>query len=127
MMPESNQFGDESENPVGEHVSEEQQADEMLFEQYLAEEEDLSLPERGDLREGIVVEVRSNELLVNIGAKRDGVVPQSDLSRLDSDYADTLGEGETVPGGRKQTYDHGRYACPEHCRCIAEKGLARRR
>ena len=97
MMPESNQFGDESENPVGEHVSEEQQADEMLFEQYLAEEEDLSLPERGDLREGIVVEVRSNELLVNIGAKRDGVVPQSDLSRLDSDYADTLGEGETVP------------------------------
>ena len=80
-----------------EQQSEEQQADEMLFEQYLAEEEDLSLPERGDLREGIVVEVRSNELLVNIGAKRDGIVPQSDLNRLEDDYVGTFREGETVP------------------------------
>ena len=69
----------------------------MLFEQYLAEEEDLSLPERGDLREGIVVEVRANELLVNIGAKRDGIVPQSDLNRLEDEYMGTLLEGETVP------------------------------
>ena len=87
-----------SEEPESEaQLSEAQQADEMLFEQYLAEEEDLSLPERGDLREGIVVEVRSNELLVNIGAKRDGIVPQSDLNRLEDDYAGTLREGETVP------------------------------
>ena len=78
-------------------ADDEQQADEMLFEQYLAEEEDLSLPERGDLREGIVVEVRSNELLVNIGAKRDGIVPQSDLNRLEEEYVETLREGETVP------------------------------
>ncbi len=81
----------------GELQVDEQQTDEMLFEQYLAEEEDLSLPERGDLREGIVVEVRSNELLVNIGAKRDGIVPQSDLNRLEEEYVDTLREGETVP------------------------------
>ncbi len=94
---ESEMIGDEAENAEVENVSEEQQADEMLFEQYLAEEEDLSLPERGDLREGIVVEVRSNELLVNIGAKRDGIVPQSDLNRLEEEYADTLREGETVP------------------------------
>jgi len=87
-----------SEEPESEaQLNEAQQADEMLFEQYLAEEEDLSLPERGDLREGIVVEVRSNELLVNIGAKRDGIVPQSDLNRLEDDYAGTLREGETVP------------------------------
>ena len=97
MMSESDQLGNEAENTDDENVNEEQQADEMLFEQYLAEEEDLSLPERGDLREGIVVEVRSNELLVNIGAKRDGIVPQSDLNRLESEYADTLREGETVP------------------------------
>ena len=82
---------------AGEEPGEEQQSDEMLFEQYLAEEEDLSLPERGDLREGIVVEVRPNELLVNIGAKRDGIVPQSDLNRLEPEYVDTMLEGETVP------------------------------
>ena len=88
---------EEQQSSSEEQQSEEQQADEMLFEQYLAEEEDLSLPVRGDLREGIVVEVRSNELLVNIGAKRDGIVPQSDLNRLEDDYAGTLREGETVP------------------------------
>lgn len=85
------QAGDEQQ------ASDEQQADEMLFEQYLAEEEDLSLPERGDLREGIIVEVRSNELLVNIGAKRDGIVPQADLNRLDEEYVKTLREGEKAP------------------------------
>ena len=115
MMSESEKLGDEAENTEVEQpdpelqasqeqqagqeqqADDEQQADEMLFEQYLAEEEDLSLPERGDLREGIVVEVRSNELLVNIGAKRDGIVPQSDLNRLEEEYVDTLREGETVP------------------------------
>lgn len=125
MMPESNQLGDGAEEKISEEVGEEvgeqineefvgeavgdaskepdeepgeeQQSDEMLFEQYLAEEEDLSLPERGDLREGIVVEVRPNELLVNIGAKRDGIVPQSDLNRLEPEYVDTMLEGETVP------------------------------
>ncbi len=97
MMSESEQLGDEAESTENGLASEERQADEMLFEQYLAEEEDLSLPERGDLREGIIVEVRSNELLVNIGAKRDGIVPQSDLNRLDEEYVSTLREGETAP------------------------------
>ena len=55
-----------------------------LFEKYLNEGMDLDMPGRGDLREGIIVEIRPTELLVNIGSKRDGVVPQSDLSRLDS-------------------------------------------
>jgi len=72
-------------------------ADYDLFEQYLAEEDDLSVPERGDLREGIIVEVRSSEMLVNIGAKRDGVVPQADIARLDKEYAATLVVGELVP------------------------------
>ncbi|MCB0114588.1 MAG: S1 RNA-binding domain-containing protein [Caldilineaceae bacterium] len=72
-------------------------ADRELFEQYLAGDEDLSLPERGDLREGMIVEIRSHEMLVNVGAKRDGVVPQSDLARLESEYVKNLREGDTVP------------------------------
>jgi small subunit ribosomal protein S1 len=72
-------------------------ADRELFEQYLAGDDDLSLPERGDLREGIIVEIRPHEMLVNVGAKRDGVVPQSDLARLEGDYVKGLREGDTVP------------------------------
>ena len=96
MMSESDQFGDELER-FEEKQDNEQQTDEILFEQYLAEEEALNLPERGELREGTVVEVRPNELLINIGAKRDGVVPQSDLNRLDPAYVDSLHEGASVP------------------------------
>lgn len=95
-MSESDQLGDELER-FDEKQDNEQHTDEILFEQYLAEEEALNLPERGELREGIVVEVRPNELLINIGAKRDGVVPQSDLNRLDPAYADSLQEGASVP------------------------------
>ena len=72
-------------------------ADYDLFAQYLAGDDDLGAPERGDLREGTIVEVRSNEILINIGAKRDGVVPQADLARLDREYVATLIEGELVP------------------------------
>jgi small subunit ribosomal protein S1 len=67
-----------------------------LFEQYLEQDLDLDLPGRGDLREGVIVEIRPSELLVNVGSKRDGVVPQSDLARLDPDFVKNLHEGQTV-------------------------------
>ena len=67
-----------------------------LFEQYLDADTDFDLPERGDLREGVIVEIRPHELLVNVGSKRDGVVPQSDLSKLDPAYVAGLEEGQTV-------------------------------
>ena len=51
-----------------------------LFEQYLEKDMGMEQPDRGDLRKGIIVEVRSSELVVDIGSKRDGVVPQSDLA-----------------------------------------------
>src|SRR5215212_1735522 len=67
-----------------------------LFEQYLEQDLDLDLPGRGDLREGVIVEIRPSELLVNVGSKRDGVVPQSDLTRLDPEFVKSLHEGQKV-------------------------------
>ena len=79
--------------PVGE---EEKSSDLQLFEQYLSTGIDLDMPGRGDLREGVIVEVRPTELLVNVGSKRDGVVPQSDLAKLDPEFVKNLREGQTV-------------------------------
>jgi len=67
-----------------------------IFEQYLDADTDFDLPERGDLRKGVIVEVRSHELLVNVGSKRDGVVSQSDLSKLDPEFVASLQEGQIV-------------------------------
>jgi small subunit ribosomal protein S1 len=76
--------------------SSQESADRELFEKYLDEGHDLDMPGRGDLREGVIVEIRPTELLVNVGSKRDGVVPQSDLARLDQEFVKNLHEGQTV-------------------------------
>ena len=73
-----------------------EELDREMFEKYLEADSDFDIPERGDLREGVIVEIRSNELLVNIGGKRDGIVPQSDLSKLDDELVDGLHEGQTI-------------------------------
>lgn len=75
---------------------EQKSPDLALFEQYLSEGIDLDMPGRGDLREGVIVEIRPTELLVNVGSKRDGVVPQSDLAKLDPEFVKNLREGQTV-------------------------------
>jgi small subunit ribosomal protein S1 len=82
-----------------ENTNSAQQASDLeLFESYLNEDldQELDQPGKGDLREGTVVEIRPTELLVNIGSKRDGVVPQSDISRLGADFLKSLKEGEKV-------------------------------
>ncbi len=89
------QAGAESDNEAGAPTSG-QSSDMELFEQYLEQDLELDLPGRGDLREGVIVEIRPSELLVNVGSKRDGVVPQSDLARLDPEFVKNLHEGQVV-------------------------------
>lgn len=94
-MADAEQFSAETDDARSQNTSQ-QASDLELFEQYLEQDLDLDLPGRGDLREGVIVEIRPSELLVNVGSKRDGVVPQSDLARLDQEYVKSLREGQTV-------------------------------
>ena len=84
------------ESPQAEGAAQESESDREMFERYLEEDMDLDMPSRGDLRQGVIVEMRPSEILVNVGSKRDGVVPQSDLARLDPGVVDELHEGMTV-------------------------------
>jgi len=87
----------DTESPQEQETGSAQSATDLeLFEKYIEEDLDFDLPNRGDMREGVIVEVRPSELLINVGSKRDGVVPQSDLARLDPDYVKSLHEGQTV-------------------------------
>jgi small subunit ribosomal protein S1 len=94
-MSDAEQF-DVGMSGVQEPGSRSEATDLELFEQYLEQDLDLDLPGRGDLREGVIVEIRPSELLVNVGSKRDGVVPQSDLARLEPEFVKNLHEGQTV-------------------------------
>ncbi len=81
---------------AGENNYAQDATDREIFEKYLETDLDFDLPERGDLREGVIVEIRSNELLVNVGSKRDGVIPQSDLAKLDPEFVKNLHVGQVV-------------------------------
>lgn len=71
-------------------------SDREFFEKYLESDMTIEQPDRGDLRKGTIVEIRPSELVVDIGSKRDGVVPQSDLQRLDQEFVKNLKEGQEI-------------------------------
>ena len=56
-----------------------------------------SPPARGDIRHAEILEIRDNEIVVGLGAKRDGIVPTQDVERLDPDVLKTLHVGDVVP------------------------------
>ena len=60
-------------------------------------EYDFEPPRRGQLVEATILEVSESEVLVDMGVKRDGLVPRADLDRLDDEYRERLEVGLTVP------------------------------
>jgi small subunit ribosomal protein S1 len=59
-------------------------------------EESFEQVSRGDLREGLVLASDEYGVIVDIGLKRDGVVPRSELESLDDSYTFEVGDTITV-------------------------------
>ncbi|HIP70425.1 MAG TPA: S1 RNA-binding domain-containing protein, partial [Anaerolineae bacterium] len=55
--------------------------------------EELNLPQVGDIREGIIITHRNNEILIDIGAKSEGVIPASEIQKMDAEARAYLEEG----------------------------------
>lgn len=54
-------------------------------------------PRRGDIRKGVVLSISPQEIVVNIGLKREGIVPGSDLEALGKETLSELEVGSEVP------------------------------
>ncbi len=54
-------------------------------------------PERGELLRGEVLWINKDSILVDVGAKRDAIIPGSDLSRVEESYLANLKVGDAVP------------------------------
>jgi small subunit ribosomal protein S1 len=52
---------------------------------------------RGEIRQATILAVEENQVVVDLGVKRDGVVPPNDLQRLDKTYRDELHRDQHVP------------------------------
>lgn len=60
-------------------------------------EYDYDRPRRGEVREAVVLAVGERDLVVDLGAKRDGIVPPRDLEMVDDSYLASLEVGDHIP------------------------------
>ncbi len=64
--------------------------------QELLDEHDYTLPQVGDIRKGIIVAINQQDVIVDLGLKRDGIVPPIDLEKLDPDERAALKVNDEV-------------------------------
>jgi small subunit ribosomal protein S1 len=75
----------------------EQAVQPSLWENYLEEGYGYERPKRGDLITGTIMEISPQALWVDIGVKRDGMVPAWDLRHLEEQAAEALRVGDEIP------------------------------
>ncbi|MCU0512592.1 MAG: S1 RNA-binding domain-containing protein [Anaerolineae bacterium] len=54
-------------------------------------------PRRGEIRTATILQIEEREIIVDLGAKQDGIVPYTDIERMDREFRDKLAVGEDVP------------------------------
>jgi len=64
---------------------------------WLKEEFSYRQPRRGEIREATILDIGPNDIIVDLGSKRDGIVPPRDLELLDDSYRADLQVGDRVP------------------------------
>lgn len=60
------------------------------------EDWDYQRPRRGEIRQGIILSVEEQEIIVDVDAKRDGIVPFADMQRLGAEAVAALSPGDEV-------------------------------
>lgn len=63
----------------------------------LIEEYDFPQPKRGDIIHGEILRIDDDVVFIDIGSKRDAMVPYREVEQLDDAFLDTLSTGDTVP------------------------------
>ncbi len=59
---------------------------------------DYTPPERGEIRNATILQIDPRgDVIVDLGAKQDGIVPAQDVERLDPEVRGRLAIGETIP------------------------------
>jgi small subunit ribosomal protein S1 len=56
----------------------------------------LNMPLRGEIREGVIAGISNSEVLVDVGAKSEGVINGRELDSLDGDTRKALAMGQTI-------------------------------
>lgn len=81
-----------------ENKNEENNNEDMSFEELL-DTYMYEVPERGQILAGVILEAKQDEIILDVGLKRDAVVTRKDLARLSQEVINGL-----TPGKEVQTY-----------------------
>jgi small subunit ribosomal protein S1 len=77
--------------------AEEEESTKVLSFAELLDEYEYKMPERGQIIRGKILRVEDNAVFIDVGAKRDAIVPNSDLSLLDQELLESLERGMELP------------------------------
>lgn len=80
-------------------TTEHEQDQDFDFEQLLEDSFDYaySPPRRGEIRTATILQIDNREIIVDLGAKQDGIVPYQDIERMDDKLRESLKVGADVP------------------------------
>ena len=60
---------------------------------------DVDKPHQGEMLKGKILEIKEGSILLDVGFKRDAIIPGQDLERLDPDYLNGLAVGDEITVG----------------------------
>lgn len=63
----------------------------------LLEDYDFPQPQRGDILQGEILRIEDDVLFVDVGSKRDAMVPYEEVDQLDEAFLENLSRGDEVP------------------------------
>lgn len=87
---------EETPQPDSETIGEETRTSGNKSFEQLVDEYAYELPKRGQILEGKVIRIDEDAILVDVGLKRDAVVPGREITQLDSELFDSLSPGSKV-------------------------------
>ncbi len=67
----------------------------LTMEDYL-EQHDYTLPKNGDIRKGIIVAINEQDIIIDLGLKRDGLVPPDELAKLSDEERAELAVNDEI-------------------------------
>lgn len=60
-------------------------------------ESGMSMPQRGEIRDGVIARITNSEILVDVGAKSEGIITGKELEAIDQTTRKAFTVGQTIP------------------------------
>lgn len=71
-------------------------ADRPEWFQDFVEHYDIDKPKQGEILKGKILDLQESSILIDVGFKRDAIIPSQDLDRIDPEYREKLSVGDEI-------------------------------